>query len=65
MKMALKVNKEDGTSEVLVVSKLVEIKTTKDVVEIEKLKDGTLRMIYSSGLFPDFEKVVGLEFVRK
>jgi hypothetical protein len=64
MKMAMKVHAEDGTSEVLVISKLVEIKTTKNVMEIEKLKDNTLRIIYSSGLFPNFDKVVGLELVR-
>lgn len=64
MKMAMKVHSEDGTCEVLPISKLVEIKTTKNVLEVEKMKDNTLRVIYSAGLFPDFDKVVGLELVR-
>ena len=65
MKRAIKLNFTDGTSEELVLSKATLIKTNKEMLNLEKLDNGTWRLIWSEGLIPDFSKLVNLEIVRE
>lgn len=55
----------DGESTELPLSKATLIKTNKQLINLEKLDDGTWRIIWSEGLIKDFSKVINLEVVRE
>ena len=55
----------EGIGKTLELSKVVEIDTRIEMINIEKLGDGTWRLIYSKSLIPDIEKVEGFKIVRE
>lgn len=55
----------DGTNLVLELSKATAIRTSKQMIHLDQLSDGTWRLIYNSTLIPDFTKVQALRIVRE
>jgi hypothetical protein len=55
----------EGIGKVLELSKVVEIDTKIEMINIEKVGDGTWRLIYSKSLIPDIQKVKGFKIVRE
>ena len=49
----------------LELSKATAIKTKQSMIHLDKLKDGTWRLIYDGNLIPDFSKVECLRMVRE
>ncbi len=54
----------DGLDKSVVLSKVTEVKLDKPMLNLEQLADGTFRLIYSTGLITDIDKVLGLRFVK-
>lgn len=55
----------EGMGKVLELSKVVEIDTQIEMINIEKLKDGTWRLIYSKSVIPNIKEVEGFKIVRE
>lgn len=56
----------DGADRELVLSKVTMIKNNKkEMIYLDKLDDGTWRLIYNEGLIPDLTKVSGFTIVRE
>lgn len=64
-KRTIRINMNDGTHIDLVLSKATSINTEASMINIDKLKDGTWRLIYDINLIPDFTKVQNLEIIRE
>jgi hypothetical protein len=54
-----------GTEHVLELSKATAIKTSKNMIHLDQLDDGTWRLIYNGNMIPDFTKVVALTVIRE
>lgn len=65
MKRIIRINFNDGTFRDLNLSKATLIKTNMEMMNLEKLKDDSWRLIWSEGLIDDFSKVVNFEVVRE
>jgi len=55
----------EGTDIVLELSKATAVRTTKQMIHLDQLDDGTWRLIYNSNLLPDFTKVQALRMIRE
>jgi hypothetical protein len=55
----------EGTGIVLELSKATEVKTSKQMIHLDQLDDGTWRLIYNGNLIPDFTKVKSFKIVRE
>ena len=55
----------EGTDIVLELSKATAVRTTKQMLHLDQLDDGTWRLIYNSNLIPDFAKVQALRMIRE
>lgn len=62
VKRSIKIN---GTDIVLELSKATQINSSAEIIHLDKLPDGTWRLIYSGTTIPDFSKVESLEIVRQ
>lgn len=62
MKRAIKI---EGLDKELELSKVVAVKTDKQMIHIDPLPDGTWRLIYNSKLIPDFKDVEGFTVIRE
>lgn len=62
MRRALKL---EGIGTEFELSKVVQIDTKVDMINIEKLKDGTFRMIYSKSLIPDITQLTAITVIRE
>jgi hypothetical protein len=62
MKRAVKIN---GLDMELVLSKVTSVKTENEMIHLDKMRDGTWRLIYNENMIPDFTKVKSLEIVRE
>ncbi len=62
MRRAIKVN---GTDLVLELSKAVAVKTTKNMIHLDQMEDGSWRLIYNGNLIPDFTKIENFEIIRE
>ena len=49
----------------LVLSKVTSVKTENEMIHLDKLKDGTWRLIYNENMIPDFTKIVNFEIIRE
>jgi len=66
MKRMIRLIFNDGTQPIdLELSKATEISTSLQTINLEKLKDGTWRLIYSKDLIDDFSKLQSMEIVRE
>lgn len=54
----------EGTDDVLILSKATAVKTSKNMIHLDQLDDGTWRLIYNGNMIPDFTKVLGLKILR-
>lgn len=54
-----------GTDHVLELSKVTSVKTTKNMIHLDQLEDGTWRLIYNSNMIPDFKIVESLRVIRE
>lgn len=55
----------EGTDIVLELSRVTAVRTSKNMIHLDQLDDGTWRLIYNSEMIPDFTKVKGLKIVRE
>lgn len=62
MKRSIRIN---GIDKELVLSRVTSVRTTKQMIHLDKLGDGTWRLIYNSELIPDITKVKGFEIIRE
>jgi len=62
MRRAIKI---EGTDTVLEISKATSVFTHKPMIHLDKLSDGTWRLIYNENLIPDFSKVKALKIIRE
>lgn len=54
-----------GTDHVLELSKVTSVKTTKNMIHLDQLDDGTWRLIYNGNMIPDFKIVESLRVIRE
>lgn len=54
-----------GTDKELELSKVVSVKTDKQMIHFDQLKDGTWRLIYNGNLIEDISKVKWFEIIRE
>lgn len=62
MKRAIEI---EGLGKELELSKVTSVRTTKEMIHLDQLSDGSWRLIYNSNLIPDFSKVKSLKIIRK
>lgn len=55
----------EGIDTELVLSKVTMVKTSKQMINLDQLPDGTWRLIYSEDTIPDITKVLGFRIVRE
>jgi hypothetical protein len=54
-----------GLDKELLLSKVTAIKTDKQMIHLDQLKDGTWRLIYNANLIPDITKLLAMSVVRE
>jgi len=54
----------DDANILLNLSKVTSVKTDKQMIHLDKLDNGTWRLIYNENLIPDFSKVLSLDIIR-
>jgi len=57
--------KLEGTDIELVLSKATAVRTSKNMIHLDELADGTWRLIYNGNMIPDFSKIKALTIVRE
>lgn len=63
MERVIRIN---GIDKELKLSKVTSIRSDQMMsIHLDKLKDGTWRLIYNENLIPDFKKVKSFEIIRK
>lgn len=62
MRRAIKIN---GTDKILELSKVTSIKTQTEMIHLDKMTDGTWRLIYNENLIEDFKEVKNFEIIRE
>jgi len=55
----------EGIDKELKLSKVVEIDTKIKMINLEKLSNGTWRLIYSKSIIDDISKVKGFKIIRE
>lgn len=55
----------EGIGEVLELSRATAIRTDKQMIHLDKMDDGTWRLIYNANLIPDFSEVKSLKIIRE
>jgi len=65
MERSIAIKFKDGSEKELKLSRATLIKTEKQFVNLDQLKDGSWRLIWSEGLIGDFAQVEGFEVRRK
>ncbi|MCK5021327.1 MAG: hypothetical protein KAS32_30225 [Candidatus Peribacteraceae bacterium] len=54
-----------GIDKELVLNKAVSVRTDKEMIHLDKLDDGTWRLIYNENLIPDFSLVESFDIRRE
>jgi len=62
MRRAIKI---EGLDIELELSKVTAVKTTKQMIHLDQLPDGTWRLIYNSNLIPDYKDVKAFTMIRE
>ena len=65
MRRAIRINMLNGEFIDLELSKCTSVKTQASMINIDKMKDGTWRLIYDENLIDDFKQVKNLEIIRE
>lgn len=63
MKRYISIN--DGSNRKLELSKAVSIKTEKEMIHFDKLKDGTWRLTYNGNVIPLISNLRSLDMIRE
>lgn len=63
-KRVMRLNKIDGTHIDLVISKAAAVDTSQSMINLDKLPDGTWRLIWDKNLLPDFKEFKSIVMVR-
>lgn len=64
IKRAIRIRTKDGDME-LELSRATSVRTDKQMIHLDKLEDGTWRLVYNENLIPDFSKVIGFDIIRE
>jgi len=56
---------DDEDISVLEISKATKIRTKSNMMNLEEMKDGTWRLIWSESLLEDFSKLKSIEIIRE
>ena len=62
MKRAIRL---EGLGQELVLSKATALKTTKNMIHLDQLNDGTWRLVFNDNMIPDFSKLTAMVIVRE
>lgn len=62
MKRAIEI---EGLDIELELSKVTAVRTSKQMIHLDQLPDGTWRLIYNSNLIPEISDVKGFKIVRE
>jgi hypothetical protein len=65
MKRSIVIEMKDGTRKELELSKATMIKSPLKFLNLEQMKDGKWRLVWSESLIDDFSKVVSLHVQRE
>lgn len=65
MKRAILIELSEGANILLELSKATAVRTTKEMIHLDKLDDGTWRLIYNENLIKDFSKINNLKVIRE
>lgn len=65
MKRAIFIRLKDNGFIPLEISKATTVKSSKDFIHLDKLNDGTWRLIWSENLIPDFSTVTSFDVIRE
>jgi hypothetical protein len=65
MKRTIRINFNDGTFTDLELSKATSVRTKNEMLYLDKLNDGSWRLIWNESLINDFSKVINLEIIRE
>lgn len=57
--------KLEGTDIELEISKVTAVKLDKEMIHLDKLQDGSWRLIYNSNMIPDFSKISSFKIERE
>jgi hypothetical protein len=55
----------EGIDVELELSKVTAVRTSKQMIHLDELNDGTWRLIYNSNLIPDITKIEGFKIIRE
>jgi len=55
----------EGINQTLIISKATSVRTNQEMIHLDKMKDGTWRIIYNENLIPDFSKVKAFKVIRE
>jgi hypothetical protein len=55
----------EGIDVELELSKVTAVRTSKQMIHLDQLNDGTWRLIYNSNLIPDITKIEGFTIIRE
>jgi len=66
MKRSIIIKSNDGEIlDELELSKVTSVKTSNEMIHLDKLKDGTWRMIFNENLIPDIQNISRFEIHRE
>ena len=55
----------EGLTKTLELSKVTAVRTSKEMIHLDQLDDGTWRLIYNENLIPDIQKVRAFNIIRE
>lgn len=64
-KRSIRLNFTDGSYRDLELSRAVSVKTSNEMLNLDRLADGTWRLIWNESLIPDFSQIVNFEVIRE
>tara|TARA_Y100000593_G_C4314868_1_gene340310 strand:- start:30 stop:239 length:210 start_codon:yes stop_codon:yes gene_type:complete len=62
---AFHISQTDGEGTTLEISKVTMVKMDQEMIHLDKLKDGTWRLIYSEKVIPDITKLKSFDMIRE
>ena len=64
-KRTMRIHKMDGTHIDLQISRAASVDTKQSMINLDKLNDGTWRLIWDKNLFPEFTEFKSMEMIRE
>lgn len=63
-KRSIRINFNDGTFQELELERAASVKTSKSMINFDRMDNGKWRLIYDETLIPDFTKIHDFEIIR-